>query len=35
MSERSNKQIRLAKRPVGEVQHSDFKFTESALPELG
>tara|TARA_B110000503_G_scaffold119739_1_gene181804 strand:- start:867 stop:1910 length:1044 start_codon:yes stop_codon:yes gene_type:complete len=35
MPERSNTQIILAKRPVGEVQNTDFQFQESVIPALG
>ena len=35
MPERSNNQITLAKRPVGEVQSTDFQFKESVIPALG
>ncbi|HPG94898.1 MAG TPA: NADP-dependent oxidoreductase [Dokdonella sp.] len=35
MSNSTNRQFRLAKRPVGMVKRSDFDFVESAMPVAG
>lgn len=35
MSNPTNRQFRLAKRPVGMVKRSDFDFVESAVPVAG
>jgi NADPH-dependent curcumin reductase CurA len=35
MSERMNRQWRLARRPVGLIEPGDFEWSEEAIPELG
>src|SRR3954462_7958992 len=35
MSEGTNRQVLLARRPVGEVRDQDFQLTEAPRPEVG